>query len=127
MLAEAAAARAAFVAAPAAAGRGDRGVDAGRELTAAGQGEDLADVTALDVATAVPVLAGGTFIPLLQRELMYRTRDDPAKRVSTHLLDEAEAGGAMLWSAWGRSTTNSVRWPGNTCSLITRAGRRHRS
>jgi len=61
---EAAAARAAFVAARPRLAEAIAASAPGRELTERGQGEDLADATALDVTTAVPVLSGGVFTAL---------------------------------------------------------------
>jgi 2-phosphosulfolactate phosphatase len=61
---EAAAARAAFVAARPRLAEAIAASTPGRELIERGQGEDLADVTALDVTTAVPVLDGGVFTAL---------------------------------------------------------------
>jgi 2-phosphosulfolactate phosphatase len=58
---EAAAARAAFVAARPRLADALAQCTPGRELVGRGQGEDLADIAALDVAAAVPVLRDGLF------------------------------------------------------------------
>ena len=61
---EAAAARAAFVAARPRLAEALAGCTPGRELRARGQADDLDDAADLDVTTAVPVLRGGVFVPL---------------------------------------------------------------
>ena len=58
---EAAAARAAFVAARARLAEGLAGCTPGRELVARGLADDLDDAAALDATTAVPVLRAGVF------------------------------------------------------------------
>jgi 2-phosphosulfolactate phosphatase len=61
---EAAAARAAFVAARPRLAEALAGSVTGRELAATGRGEDVADAAELDVSGAVPVLRNGVFVAL---------------------------------------------------------------
>jgi 2-phosphosulfolactate phosphatase len=61
---EAAAARAAFIAARPRLADALAGCTSGRELAAKGFGDDLAAAAALDLSAAVPVLRDGVFVPL---------------------------------------------------------------